>query len=309
MTESTIRPKWLVTGAQGFLGANLGAFLEGRATRVGLARTASASPCFDQVLGVDLVVPEALEAAVAETRPDVIVHAAALSSHEACESDPALAQIMNVDVTERVARTAEACGARFILISTDAVFDGQCGNYSESDETNPFSVYGRTKLEGEKRAAEATQALILRTNFFGWSNTGKRSILEFFVNELSAGNSVRGFTDFTVTSMYVQHLAQAIWQLGNLSDSGVLHVASRDALTKYEFGMAVAHRFDLPEHLISPAAADPSAIPPRSRNISLNTDKLASILGGPVPSQAEGIDLAHRDAAALRSYVRNSSDA
>jgi dTDP-4-dehydrorhamnose reductase len=261
------------------------------------------------MLGVDLVVPEALEAAVAETRPDVIVHAAALSSHEACESDPALAQIMNVDVTERMARAAEACGARFILISTDAVFDGLRGDYSESDETNPFSVYGRTKLEGEKRAAEATQALILRTNFFGWSPTGKRSILEFFVNELSAGNSVRGFTDFTVTSMYVQHLAQVIWQLGNLSDSGVLHVASRDALTKCEFGMAVAHRFDLPEHLISPEASDPSAIPPRSRNISLNTDKLASILGGQVPSQAEGINLAHKDAATLRAYVRNSSDA
>jgi dTDP-4-dehydrorhamnose reductase len=309
MTNSATLPTWLITGAQGFLGANLGAFLDHRATRVGIARKSSPSLSFDQMLGVDLVEPDALEAAVAETRPDVIVHAAALSSHEACESDPALAQVMNVDVTDRLAKAAESCGAKFILISTDAVFDGQRGDYRESDETNPFSVYGRTKLEGEKRAAEATQALILRTNFFGWSPTGKRSILEFFVNELSAGNSVRGFTDFTVTSMYAQHLAKAIWQLGNLSDSGVIHVASRDALTKYDFGIAVANRFGLPEDLISPVASDPTAIPARSRNISLNTDKLSGILGEHAPSQGEGIDAAHNDAATVREHVRNSSDA
>lgn len=309
MTNSATAPTWLVTGAQGFLGANLGAFLDGRATRIGLARREPASALFERTLGLDLLEPGALETVVAETRPGVIVHAAALSSHEACESDPELARLMNVEVTGRLAQAAEDCGARFILISTDAVFDGKRGDYAEDDETNPFSVYGRTKLEGEERAAEATQALILRTNFFGWSPNGTRSILEFFVNELSAGHAISGFTDFTVTSMYAQHLSRVIWQLANLGVSGVLHVASRDALTKYEFGVTVARRFGLPEQLIAPVASDPAAIPPRSRNISLNTARLASVLGEQVPSQSEGIDQAFVDATSLRARIRHSNDA
>lgn len=309
MTNSVTPPTWLVTGAQGFLGANLGAYLDGRATRIGLARREPASALFDRTLELDLREPGALEAAVVQTRPSVIVHAAALSSHEACESDPDLARLMNVEVTERLARAADDCGSRFILISTDAVFDGKRGDYAEDDATNPFSVYGRTKLEGEQRAAEATQALILRTNFFGWSPNGTRSILEFFVNELSAGHSVSGFTDFTVTSMYAQHLSRIIWQLANLDESGVLHVASRDPLTKYEFGVTVARRFGLPERLIASVASDPAAVPPRSRNISLNTDKLASVLGEEVPSQSEGIDQASLDATSLRARIRHSIDA
>jgi dTDP-4-dehydrorhamnose reductase len=309
MTQSPAPPTWLITGAQGFLGANLGHFLKGRANRIGVARGEARSFQYNEFISLDLSRLDGIHDAVRLARPEVIVHAAALSSHEACESDPELAQRMNTEATERLAQAAEEVGARFILISTDAVFDGQRGNYRESDAVNPFSVYGQTKLEGEQRAADATNALILRTNFFGWSPTGSRSILEFFVNELSAGNQVSGFTDFSVTSMYAQHLAQAIWELAHTDATGIVNVASRDSLSKYEFGTKVADRFNLPSGLITPVASDPNAIPARSRDLSLNTERLASILGSPAPSQEEGIQQAFADSTGLQSLIHSSSDA
>ena len=309
MIQSPGTTTWLITGAQGFLGANLGHFLKGRVNRIGAARAAAVSPQFDEILSLDLSRLDEIQEGVRRTQPDVVVHAAALSSHEACANDPDLARLINVEVTDRLAQAADDVGAQFILISTDAVFDGKRGNYREDDEVSPFSVYGETKLLGERRAIEATNALVLRTNFFGWSPNGSRSILEFFVNELSAGNQVRGFTDFTVTSMYAQHLAEAIWNLTKSEAAGILNVASRDALSKYEFGSMVADQFDLQASLISPVVSDPNSIPPRSRDLSLNTDKVASILGLPSPSQEEGISQAFADSVALRSLIHSPRDA
>lgn len=310
MTASTER--WLVTGANGFLGANLGAYLDGRCERIGLVRSPrEADALFDRYLDADLLDIMRVEAAIAECRPKVIVHTAALAAHEDCEADPSLAERVNVDATQALARAATACGARLIVISTDAVFDGSRGGYREDDKPSPFSVYGHTKLAGEHRALQQTDALILRTNFFGWSPTGQRSILEFFVSSLRQGRQVRGFTDFIVTSLYAQHLAATIWELGGGTGrtpaTGLFHVASHDACSKYAFGVEVARAFDLDPGLITPTTADVS--PPRNRDLSLDVSKTEAWLGRPLPTQGEGINQALQDAAGLRSRIRGSDRA
>lgn len=302
------RPSWLVTGATGFLGANLGAFLKGRAHRIGASRQGHpATPLYDDWVAADLAEQSSLIDVIAERRPDVVVHAAALASHEECEADPRLAERINADATGALAEAAAEAGSRFVLISTDAVFDGSRGHYTEQDEPNPTSVYGRTKLLGERLAARDPGALIIRTNFFGWSPSGRRSILEFFVNELSAGRRVRGFTDFTTTSAYVQVLADTIWRLVDLDASGPIHVTSSDALTKYDFGVAVSDAFGLDASLIEPATADVQ--PPRGRDISLDVTRVQALLGVPLPTQREGIALALADSDALRQSVARGSGA
>ena len=305
---SDTRPTWLVTGATGFLGANLGAFLDGRVRRIGTARDGvAASPLFDDWIPADLVRPDGLSAAIEERRPDVVVHAAAMASHERCEADPAMAERINAYAVGVLAHAAERAGARFVLISTDAVFDGDRGAYSEADAPNPGSVYGHTKLRGEVLAARATDALVVRTNFFGWSPSGTRSILEFFVNQLSAGNRVRGFTDFTTTSAYAQVLARTIWQLTESDASGLFHATSPDALTKYEFGVAVASTFGLDAALIEPASADVQ--PPRGRDISLDVSKVEGLLAAPMPTQREGLSQALADSTALRHTIAGAPGA
>jgi dTDP-4-dehydrorhamnose reductase len=305
MADTPTRPTWLVTGATGFLGANIGAFLDGRAHRIGSARTEiTGDELYDEYLTGDLEHPETLVAAIEARRPDVVIHAAALASHEACEADPARAEQINAHAAGALSNAAARCGTRFVLISTDAVFDGERGNYTETDEPHPTTVYGRTKLMGEQLVAENPDALIVRTNFFGWSPSGSRSILEFFVNELSAGRPVRGFTDFTTTSAYAQVLADVIWRLVQGDATGTFHVTSPDALTKHDFGIAVAQAFGLPTDLIAPSTAD--VHPPRGRDLSLDVAKVQAWLGEALPSQLDGIARALADSATLRPALANT---
>ena len=296
---------WLVTGASGFLGANAGLFLAGKSvSTVGLSRGVATPPHFETALRGDLSEPELLAEKVRESLPNVILHAGALASHEQCEADPSLATRINADATRALASVAAEIGATFIYISTDAVFDGARGDYRESDGPSPFSVYGESKLLGERYALEQTDALVIRTNFFGWSPTGSRSILEFFVNSLRSGTPVSGYTDFTVTSTYTQFLIDVIWQLAQQRATGVVHVASADKCSKYEFATTVAEVFGLEASLISPVeAAAATHATSRARDLSLRVDKLESLLGTQAPSQHAGILQAYEDSGTIRAEL------
>ena len=286
---------WLVTGANGFLGFNVPHVMKSE-NLIALTRSGELPPGYSAALQVDLTHISELREAIMKINPDYIVHAAALASHEECARNSELAYAVNADATRAIAEIAREIGSKMIYISTDAVFNGQRGDYSELDVPDPFSVYGASKLAGEYAIKDVDPtSLIIRTNFFGWSPNHTRSILEFFVNNLEAKNPINGYSDFTVSSIYVRYLLEHIQQLKN--ESGVWHVTSRDSLTKYEFGCQVADVFGLSSDLISPVTGQGEVS--RSRDISLNTDKfqgfLSNILAPGLSSQHEGIARAHKD--------------
>ncbi|MCF8531066.1 MAG: SDR family oxidoreductase [Candidatus Nanopelagicales bacterium] len=293
MTRSS--DTWLVTGASGFLGTNFGAAND-RDSLIGLSRTDVSPRGYSTHIHADLLDENAIADVMESMRPTYVVHSAALASHEECERDPDLAYASNVTATATLAHAAHRVGSRFIYISTDAVFDGMTGNYSETDTPRPFSVYGATKHQGEKAALEVNpDTLIIRTNFFGWSPTGNRSILELFVNNLRAGNSINGYTDFTVTSGYVQDLIRVIHQVKD--QTGTWHITSADALSKFQFGREVADVFGFDADLITPVTGHGEIS--RSRDISLNTTKVNEFLQrrGSVGllTQRAGIERARQD--------------
>jgi dTDP-4-dehydrorhamnose reductase len=236
----------------------------------------------------------------------VIVHGAAIAGHETAARDPEQAYAVNVTASRILAEEAEALGSTMVFISTDALFSGRRGSYREEDELEPFSIYGETKALGEEAVRAATaNHLIVRTNFFGWSETGQKSILEFFVNSLRQGRAVRGYPDFVVTSIYVQSLIQAIWDLTERGATGTVHVVSDDARSKYDFGQLVAQTFGLPSDLIAPLSSEGAHhVTSRSRDLSLNTDKVARLLGYRLPTQAEGIAQAARDEERIIPLIR-----
>ena len=288
MAES--KSTWLITGANGFLGSNAPRYLSPGLTLVAATRSGSLEPGFTRSVSLDLSRTQDLEAQIRVASPSVILHAAALANHEQCETDRVLAHRINTVATARLAALAESLGAQFVYVSTDAVFDGAHGNYAETDQVSPFSVYGETKYAGEIAALAETDALIIRTNFFGWSPSGERSILEFFVNNLAKGTLVNGYTDFIVTSIYAGDLLEQIESLVNADAHGIFHLASSDALSKFDFGVTVARQFGLDASLISPRSASSGAHDTsRVRNLSLNTDLVTSTLGYPMPSQVDGI--------------------
>ncbi len=299
----------LITGASGLLGLNLALEAAKEHTVFGTANShafANAPTAF-QVVQTDLLAPGAVESLLEQTRPDWVIHCAALANVDACEADPALASQLNTELPRQL---AELCrphtgqdarssianvtrgGARFLHISTDCVFDGQRGAYSETDIPNPLGVYARTKLEGELAVMQANpQAIVARVNLFGWSPSGKRSLAEFFVNNLSAGKQVNGFTDVFFCPLLANDLAHVLIEMLEKDLSGIYHTVSSQCLSKYEFGLRLAQRFDLDAGLIQPASVMQGGLKAaRSPNLSMRTDKLAAALGHSLPSVSTGIE-------------------
>jgi len=284
--------KILVTGASGLLGLNLA--LETSRTHVvyGVANSHSLKTEAFTVVNADLLAPGAVERVLEQTRPDGVIHCAALANVDACEADPALARQLNTELPRLLAQHVARGGARLVQISTDCVFDGSRGDYTEEDAPNPLSVYAQTKLEGEYAVLEADpSALVARVNLFGWSMTGKRSLAEFFFNNLSAGKPMMGFTDVFFCPLLANDLAWLLVGMLEKRLSGVYHVVSSQHTSKYAFGVEIARRFGLDAGLIAPSSVAQAGLKAaRSPNLTLRTEKLASALGQPVPSYSTGIE-------------------
>ena len=187
----------LVTGASGLLGANLvlTALDRGMPVMAVSNRVPFRHPDAESA-SLDVRDADAVRAVVARVRPDVVVHTAALTDVDACEGDPALAHAVNAHAPGVLARAAAEAGARLVHVSTDAVFDGQRGGYTEADPTSPVNVYARTKLDGERAVLAASpDHLVVRTTLFGWNAQPKKSLAEWVLGRLDAGERVPGFTD------------------------------------------------------------------------------------------------------------------
>ena len=283
--------RYLVTGASGLLGLNFGLELAGQGEVVGVAnRHALASPPF-RLLTTDLSQPGSAARLLDEAQPDVVVNCAAMAILDECEANPALAEQVNAIMPGELARAARERDVRMVHISTDSVFDGQRGDYTEEDAPNPLSTYSRTKVAGEQAVAEANpDAIIARVVFYGWSLSGRRSLSEFFYNRMSAGQTATGFTDVFFCPLQVNDLAQALARMAGLGLSGLYHVVGPRCLSKHDFGVALAREFGFDPGLVIPTSVMDSALKaPRSPRLCLRSDKVAAALGGPLPGLEHGL--------------------
>jgi dTDP-4-dehydrorhamnose reductase len=282
----------LVTGASGLLGLNLALEAAKGHDVVGTVNS-QLLHCEDfKVIQTDLLAPSAVEHLLDDIQPDWVIHCAALANVDACEADPALAQKLNTELPGKLASYVARGGARLLHVSTDAVFDGQLGDYREEDLPNPLSTYAKTKLAGEMAVSSANpEALIARVNLFGWSASGKRSLAEFFFNNLSIGNKVQGFTDVYFCPLLANDLAHIMLAMLSQALCGVYHVVSPCCLSKFEFGVKIAEQFGLNRDLIEPSSVEEACLPAqRSPNLTLRTDKLHTDLGNTLPDVHSGIE-------------------
>ena len=282
----------LITGASGLLGLNLALEAARDHTVFGLVNSQRLMTDAFNVIQGDLLAPGAVQRILDETRPDWVIHCAALANVDACESDPLQAQQLNTEIPRKLAHDVARSGARLLHVSTDAVFDGQRGDYREGDVPNPLSVYARTKLEAERAVAEVNpQALVARVNLFGWSLSGKRSLAEFFFNNLHAGKPVMGFTDVYFCPLLANDLAHILVNMLKEKLTGLYHVVSSECLNKYEFGVRLAQKFGLDATLIIPSSVEQSGLKAaRSPRLTLRTDKLAHALGESTPDISTGLE-------------------
>ena len=135
------------------------------------------------------------------------------------------------------------------------------------------------------------QAAIVRVNFFGWSLNGRRSLAEFFFNNLSEGKNVNGFTDVVFCPLWVSDLSRILIAMLEKNLRGLYHAVGSQAINKYQFGLEVARRFGLQENLVSPLSVEMSSLTAkRSHNLWLSIHKLSTDLGREIPSFSTGLD-------------------
>ncbi len=284
--------KLLITGASGLLGINLAMEAMSEHEVIGVDRGRLQSAPFP-VIKINFFNSRAFDSTLNSTQPDWVVNCSALANLDECEKHPDQAKILNVDLPRELAAACAKRNTKFIHLSTDAVFDGtKEGAYTENDEPNPQSVYSQTKLDSERAVQEANpQAIIARVNFYGWSMSGRRSLGEFFVNNLSEGNNVNGFTDVIFCPMWVNHLAQTLIAMLEKDLHGLYHVVGAQPMNKYQFGVEVARKFGLKESLIAPQSVEMSSLTAkRSHNLWLSIHKLSTDLGRPLPEFSTGLD-------------------
>ena len=231
----------LITGVSGLLGINLASETMQEHDVVGIDRGKLVNAPF-QVLHEDLSDLGSIESLLDAVRPAWLINCAALADLDACEEEPYLAKVLNTHLPSTLAKACKARGISLVHISTDAVFDGQKSEfYTEQDQPNPLNVYAKTKFEGEQAvAAENPSAIIARVNFYGWSLGGKRSLGEFFHNNLSTNKSMSGFTDAIFCPMLVNHTARILVKMLKQGLTGMYHLVGSQSMSKYQFGVEVA---------------------------------------------------------------------
>ncbi len=282
----------LVLGSGGFLGSNVARSLaadgaEGLSLHV-RANNPPFAPQGSQTVRADLTSSESLEGVLAEIRPRLVINCVALADVDECDRDPELADELNHRLPARLAAWTARSGAGLVHVSTDAVFNGLGGPYTELAKPSPVSAYGRSKLAGELAVARHDpRALIVRTNIVGWSPCGTRSLLEFFYGRLVRSSPAPGFIDIFFRPLPVQWFWPGCARFLAVGATGIVHLTGPELLSKYEFGRRVAGAFGLDPDLVRPAqglaGSDRAPRPPR---LDVLPSRIADDSAGPASLDA-----------------------
>lgn len=278
---SRLPPVLLLTGATGFLGRRLAGPFAKTWTVVRASRTAAGPGAAD----LDLSDPDSIRRCFDAAAPRAVVHAGGMADPDLCEREPALARRVNVDAVKTLAGLCGASGARLVHFSTDLVFDGERGWYSEDDAPKPAGVYAAGKLDSEEAAlTRAPGACALRvSSCYGRPLGGRPSFVDGMRDKLSRGEPVGGFVDQWRTSTAADQLPEVLAALLDGPEpvaEGVLHWGGSERLTRFDAARVYARVMGFDEGLVRPArAVDVKFLSPRPRDTSLDSSRLAAALG------------------------------
>jgi dTDP-4-dehydrorhamnose reductase len=243
-------------------------------------------------------------------RPAVVAVPAANPFVDYCEQHPAETRKVNVDGTLNVARACRDLGARMIFYSSDYVFDGAKGVYTEEDETCPINEYGRQKAETERGvlAADPRNVVIRTSGAYGWQWEPKNFVLQIRA-KLSAGQAMTVADDIRYNPTYVENLAEITAELVETGAGGIFHVVGADEIVRYEFAARVAKAFDLDASLLKPAPMSTLGSPtPRPKESSLRTDKIRAAVAVHPLGVDKGLRRMLAQEADWRDYARTLPD-
>tara|TARA_B110000046_G_scaffold65207_1_gene72683 strand:- start:2990 stop:5056 length:2067 start_codon:yes stop_codon:yes gene_type:complete len=230
---------------------------------------------------VDLIAKE-----LHAVKADIVINCIGLTSVESCEEYPELAKQINVEVASNIATACLEMKIKLVHISTDHLFDGSTAFADEKVSFSAVNIYGKTKGEGEKAILRSNpNALIIRTNFFGWGPEYKASFSDKILKSLENNKSSNLFSDVYYTPISVKTLSEKINILIEKEAKGVFNVCSNERITKYQFGLMIAKAFGYPIKLIQKTSIENAVnLIVRPKDMSLSNHKLCTFLDSSVPS-------------------------
>jgi len=276
----------LVTGASGFLGSNIAreAIVAGLPVRGTYHRNAFRMDGL-QVFGVDLSQAAEVRDLLTRTKPDWVVNCAAYTNVDDCEIDPDRARSLNVGLPQTLAAECANAGIRMMHVSTDSVFDGRRGGYTEEDSPAPLNVYAQTKLEGEHAVTAALSgALVVRTNFIGLSPGSDAGLADWIAGKFERKERVSGFTDVVFAPLLANEVARIALEMMQVGLQGLYHVNARDSVSKYEFACRLGEALGAGREMVDPTSIEAAGLPARRpMNTSLSPRKTECALGRQMP--------------------------
>lgn len=228
----------------------------------------------------DLSDNTSLQSVIKQIKPDIVIHCAGLTNLEECEKYPDLAYNSNVAVTKNIAQFCGSNNIKLIYISSDQIY-GKTNDYSESNNILlPQNDYGKTKLLGEKKVFEyCSDAVIIRTNIFGWNVKPKKvSFAEWIYYSLKNKERITLFTDYIFSPIYTVLLGEKIMELIKINFFGIINIGAPISCSKYDFGLMLANYFGFDKSLINRGLIDDNIfVAKRNKNLTLNTKKVSEL--------------------------------
>lgn len=272
----------LVIGSNGLLGQKVAEQLvRGSAARIILASVENV-PVRDllstEYIRLDITVRKDVREVVGTVNPDVIINCAAMTNVDACETERDMAWKINVSGVEHLVEAARGKGATIVHVSSDYVFDGKSGPYTEDDRPEPLSYYGKSKLASENvlRTSGLPHFIARTMVLYGIAPGVKANFALWLIKSLSAGQTVRIVDDQIGNPTLVDDLAFGLLRAVELEKNGVYNIAGRDIVTRFEFAVRLAKFFGLDPKLIHPIKTaqlhQPAARPLRSGLITLKAE-------------------------------------
>ncbi len=281
----------LITGFTGMLGRELtNYFLSQNIDVYGISRHHSSLLPVEKQLNLNLAKPEFEHLISDNFNPDLVIHAAAFTDLKYCSLFPSETTQLHVLSSGTLAKRFR--NSKFIYISTDSVFDGQKGNYIETDSVQPLNFYASSKKEGEDQVLNSnSNSFILRTNIIGFHNPTKSSLFEWAFDALTKGTQINGFSNVYFNPLYCGKYGNLISGfLNKVPESGIYNFASSQIISKFDFLVRIAEKMNLDRSLITPIemqSGTDGVI--RPLNTTLNIEKTSN-LGVAFPSMIENIE-------------------
>ena len=223
-------------------------------------------------------------------KPDVLVNTMGYSNIDFCELNKSDTEMLHVEVTEKICKLCENIGTKQIFLSSDYVFDGEKGNYSEDDVPNPVNYYGLSKLKAEQLILKNPINTVIRTSvIYDWDYRAR--FFNSVIKNLQNNQEVNATTDVYNSVTFLDNLVESIFKVITLNQNGIFHVVDSACVNRFEFAEMIAKIFRLDKNLIKTVSVqdEPKNIAKRPKNACLNNSKAKKELGLNFNTIEEGV--------------------